>query len=235
MCQAVPYSKTLSLYSFRFKPTFFLASLQSVKNNLLYFSNLKTRLYYCSKFLWSHKGFHNAHPCKWSESTPVLDTHNAAAHFTQEQRRLGCQVPLIQLLFPTPIWKSLNEKWRFPHPAAVLGKTKTKIKHQHRVQFSFCDERAGDQDDSRWPQVCLWRVHRQCEALLSEFILNRQAVVQLLAFTQRGIGTAHPFHILITLQAVQHTLPSAPQPCLFWQALCKFYLLKHKWINIVNY
>lgn len=77
---------------FRLKPTFFLASLQSVKNNLLYFSYLKTYLYYCSKFLYSYKGFHNAYPYL-SESTPVLDTHNAIARFTQEQRRLRCQVP----------------------------------------------------------------------------------------------------------------------------------------------
>lgn len=167
------------------------------------------------------------HTCPWHPQR--------CSSFHSGAEKTGVPSPINTIAIPNSHLEISEWEMKIPSSSSCFGENKNKIKHQHRMQFSFCDERAGDQDDSRWPQVCLWRVHRQCEALLSEFILNRQAVVQLLAFTQRGIGTAHPFHILITLQAVQHTLPSAPQPCLFWQALCKFYLLKHNWINIVNY
>lgn len=144
-----------------------------------------------------------------SESTPVPDTHNTTAHFTQEQRGLGCQVHGHNCYHPlfVNLW-SRNENSFIQQLLCVCEGG-----NYHHMQFSFHEEQAGDQKDSMWAEVCLWRVHWQCEALLSEFILNHQANAVNM---QRGMfpGISHPFHILVTPQAVQHTTCSTPQPCL---------------------
>lgn len=99
MCQAVPYSRTLSLHSLVSNPHF---SWQVYSQwRIICFSCVKTCLYYCNKFLYSYKGSHNACPCKWSIRVHTCPWHPQCCNsFHWGAEKTGVPTPMNIIAIP---------------------------------------------------------------------------------------------------------------------------------------